>query len=112
MVIRRWVTRLGPLRLGLTLLTMAEIMLAPMTLQPAAATGWGLLVGAVLPALTVVTFFGLLLDMLMSRVFMAEQHDAIRTNYHEILRFETALVAVLLCVWVPIFAYKLGYLSW
>jgi hypothetical protein len=102
----------GPLRTALVVISVVELCLAPLALGEMVLTGWGVFCGAIVPATTVMTVFGLLLDILMSYVFTAEQTAPVRDRYAVIRRVEIGLLGGLLLIWAPVFAYRLGYIQW
>ena len=57
----------------------------------------------VAPPLAVMMFFVVPLDMLMSRIYMADTVGAERARYRRILATEALALALLVAVWTPFF---------
>ena len=95
------ITYIGLLRLLLAALTLALIATAPFAELDAGINGVQLYTNVIGPALTMIVFFVLLLDMLMTRVFMAEKQDSERERYKRILYLEMSLLCMLLLSWAP-----------
>ena len=55
------------------------------------------------PPLAVMMAFVVPLDMLMSRIYMADKHGAERARYRRILATEALALALLVAVWIPFF---------
>jgi hypothetical protein len=55
----------------------------------------------VFPALVVVFAFLLPLDMLMCRIFRAEQEEKVLQRYGKIVRYELIILALMLAAWMP-----------
>lgn len=63
--------------------------------------GWGLFPDVLAPVLSVILVFVLLLDTLMSRVYMSEQAEEVQHRFRLIIRVELLVVILLLAVWIP-----------
>ncbi|MCG6873203.1 MAG: hypothetical protein LJE84_13010 [Gammaproteobacteria bacterium] len=99
-----FLSMLGPLRvllaLGLLLLAAAQ----PFSGGEVQYSGWLMFTTLIAPAVIPIAFFVLLLDMLMSGVFLSSAEDAVgRRRYRTILWVELGLLAMLLAVWGPYF---------
>ena len=95
---------LGVLRLGLLALA---LLLAVMATAPGAAparAGWGLIETVVLPAAAPLLLFGLLFEVLMSAVRLADAEAAQRERWKRVLTAELLAAAVLVAAWAPFFA--------
>lgn len=91
------INRIGGMRLSLvslSLLSLPMVLFAEMEPE-----GVGVLTAYVIPALSVIFFFVLLLDALMNRVFMIEQPDAVRGLKRSRMRLDLFAAAGLLLVW-------------
>ena len=64
-------------------------------------TVWASLVA---PPLAVMMAFVVPLDMLMSRIYMADKEGTERARYRRILAAEALAIALLIAVWTPFFA--------
>ena len=93
----------------LALVVLLLIAVAPFAGSEGYQTAWDVMRGAVAPALAVIFMFVLLLDILMSLIFMADQDEAERQRYRGIIYLNALLVAGLLIAWVPVIAARLRY---
>lgn len=91
---------IGPLRIGLTILVLTLIGMAPFASE-ASFSGWGVIVGTVAPSLTIIMLFVLPLDMMMSGIFMTDTEGAKRLRYWRILALELILIIALVLAWKP-----------
>ena len=48
-------------------------------------------------------FWAIPLDILMAKIFMSEQEESVRRRYLGIIRFDIALMGILLVAWGPFF---------
>jgi len=95
---------LGPLRvlLGLTLLLLSAAR--PFAGGTVHYSGWQMMPTLIIPAFVPIAFFVLLLDMLMTRVFLSSAEDAAgRARLRTVWWTEVALLALLLIAWGPYF---------
>jgi hypothetical protein len=92
---------IGALRLMLGLLGVIVVIFAPSPDAESQRTGWGLITTGVLPAIGPMVFMVLLLDMIMSRVLMADTDAAGKRRYRRALMFDGALALVILLSWLP-----------
>lgn len=99
----KFIMYIGPLRLALVLFTLILVSAAPFA-SDAEPVGWGAFAGLVAPALTVIMFFVVPLDMMMSRIFMTDTEGAERLRYRRILWLEFLLLMALLLAWGPFIA--------
>ncbi len=110
MPVARFISRMGPLRSVLAVVTVCLCALAPFALggSEAEPSVLGILGGAVAPAVATLVAFLLPLDMTMSRVFMSGADRAEAARYARIIRCEAWLLASLLAAWVPTLVVALG----
>lgn len=92
---------LGALRVLLAILVVLVVICAPFSGGPTGHSGWRLLTTVVAPSLFVMTAFVLPLDMLMSRLFMADADEPRRGRLQRVIRIELGLLVVLLAAWSP-----------
>ena len=92
---------IGVLRALLAALTLVLIAMAPFADTEVGIKGVQLYTNIIGPALAMIVFFVLLLDMLMTRVFMADKQEEERQRYRNILWLELTLFCVLLISWAP-----------
>ena len=88
---------LGPMRV--VLYAFVAVFLPMALVADAEPEGLGVLYAYVAPSLIVLFFFVLLLDTLMSRVFMAEKDAEQRRPYRLRLRADLIAVAAILLTW-------------
>lgn len=86
------------LLLGIALLL---IILAPGGDAHDVREGWALVTNVLIPALSPVVFMGLLLDALMSRVWMIDADQEARIRYRRILWLNLAASAAMVLAFVP-----------
>ena len=95
------ISRLGPLRLGLAVLVALCLPMAFFAnVEP---SGWRVIPVYVAPVLVVILIWVLLLDLLMSRVLMAEKPPQARQPYQMVMRLDGALLVALLVFWGPFY---------
>ena len=92
---------LGALRVLLAVLVVLIVICAPFSGGATGHSGWRLLTTVVAPTLFVMTAFVLPLDMLMSRLFMADADEARRERLKRVIRIELGLLMVMLAAWSP-----------
>jgi L-lactate permease len=105
----RWLRSLGFLRSLLVLAAVVIMLVAPLAYGGVHLHDWRLLPTVVAPAVMMVLVFVILLDMLMSRVFMADAGEQERTRLSTAIRIEAVALLSLIAAWSPflvrIFAY-------
>lgn len=93
---------LGAVRWALFLLTLFLIVFAPVAGAKAGASGWSVFSTIVMPTLVPLFFMLLLLDALMSTVFLKGTHlPALRPRYRLSIAFNLVLVVALVIAWYP-----------
>jgi uncharacterized membrane-anchored protein len=94
---------LGPLRIGLLLLALTVMLLAPKPGTPAVYGGWQMIPTLMAPVLAPILLQVLLLDALMSRVWMSAYTGAARARYRRILWVNLGVAALTTLWWLPYF---------
>lgn len=94
---------IGALRTMLLIATLLSLSAIPFTDTSVRMEGWGLLPDVLVPVVSFILVFIVLLDMLMSRVFMIEADEAKRLKFKKIFLLELSEVVVLLALWSPYF---------
>jgi hypothetical protein len=97
-------SQLGVLRVSLAILILVLVGFAPFAAGPVSYSGWAMVPSLVVPAIVPIVFFVLLLDMMMSRIFMVDQQGEGRARYRRILWLEGVLLVLMLLAWMPFFA--------
>jgi hypothetical protein len=100
---------LGTLRILLALATCFLIALAPFAKAADYQSGWDIFRGIVAPALAVPMMFVLLVDLLMSWIFLSSVDAGEQPRYKAIIRLECLLFAILSSVWIPMILWLVGY---
>lgn len=94
---------LGPLRIGLILLALIVMLLSPKPGTPAVYSGWAMIPTLMAPVLAPILLQVLLLDALMSRVWMSAHTGAARERYRRILWVNLGVAALTTLWWLPYF---------
>lgn len=97
----QFLTQIGPMRLLLLGIALLLIVLAPAGDAREVREGWALVTNVLVPALSPVVLMGLLLDALMSRVWMVEAEAPARVRYRRILWLNLAASGALVLAFVP-----------
>jgi len=93
---------LRPMRIALATLAIASMILAPPGGTKIVMEGWQLATTLIIPSLTPLVFFGLLLDSLMGRVRLTDSTGAEATRYRSIVWTDLLLVLGLVIAWYPL----------
>lgn len=97
------VAELGLLRGVLLALALVCLVLMPGEGVAVGYSGWPLITTVLVPVLAPLVFMVLLLDALMSAVFMADHRGAERRRYGRILAVDLIAAALLLAFWLPFY---------
>ncbi len=92
---------LGALRVALVMAAIAVILLRPAPGTVAIYTGWSLIPTALVPVFAPIVLMVLLLDTLMSRIFMADSAPAEHHRFKRIITINLALATILVLYWIP-----------
>jgi hypothetical protein len=98
-----FLARLGVLRILLLLATLALLFSAPVPGTRPIFHGWGMIPTLIMPTLAPLVFMVLLLDAMMSAVFMADTHGAERARRRRVAILQLSLAAALAVAWYPYF---------
>lgn len=96
-------THLGTLRVMLVLAALALLFSAPSPGTRPVYHGWGMIATLIVPTLVPIVFMVLLLDIMMSTVFMVDKRGAERLRLKHIVFLQLLLAATLMVVWYPYF---------
>jgi len=94
---------LGELRVTMLCATLLSLSAIPFTNTDVRMDGWGLVPDVLVPVVSFILVFILLLDMLMSRVFMVEANAEKRQRFSKIFWLELMQVVSLIVLWAPYF---------
>jgi len=100
---KRFLDSLGVLRVTMLCTTLLSLSAIPFTNTDVRMEGWGLLPDVLVPVVSFILVFILLLDMLMSRVFMIEAEAQKRQRFSKIFWVEFAQVVSLIVLWSSYF---------
>ena len=101
--IKEFFHSIGELRTMLSIAAMFSLANVPFADSNVRMEGWGLVPDVLVPVVSSILVFVILLDMLMSRVFSIEASDEARARFKRIFRFELILVVSLIVFWSPYF---------
>ena len=102
--IKQILSELGVLRLLLTLLVLLVVVLRPLAEGEVSYNGWRMITTLIVPAVVPLVLAGVLLDILMSSVFMVDKTGVERKRFKMIIVVHLGSVALLLIAWVSYFA--------
>ena len=94
---------LGVLRVTLASIALIAVVLATPPGTEAVYSGWDFVPTVLMPVLVPLVLMGLLLDTMMSAIFMIEKELDERRRYRKIMITNLSLVIVLLVRWLPFF---------
>lgn len=93
--------QVGPLRLLFAAIVVFCLLL--IIAPDGEESAWYVLSNHVAPALVILTVWVLLFDMMMSSVFMSQNHGQERLRHRNILLWDGCLIAALFVFWGPFF---------
>ena len=97
-----FVARIGIMRLVLAALVAASFPLV-LAQEVQFSAMWQIAVRQVAPAVVLMVFWAIPLDVLMAKIYMAEREEVVRRRYRSIIRFDLALMGIMVFVWGPFF---------
>ena len=100
-MIADYLRRIGFLRAILMLGAVLLIILAPFSGGRLDTSGWALVTTLIAPVGFVIFAFLLILDMIMTRVFMLDSSDEDRRRFVLIIKSEAIVLVLLLLAWTP-----------
>lgn len=95
--------QLRPLRVVLLLAAIVAILGRPDIGEPVVYSGWGLVNTLLIPVLAPLVFMLLMLDALMSRVWMSEAEGEEKNRLRLVVRVDLIVGLLLLVYWLPFF---------
>lgn len=98
-----FLTQLGAMRALLMCAVLAMLVFVPVPGTSPVYQGWALIPTILVPVLAPILFMVLMLDVLMTSVFMTDKKGALRARYRTILFIELALAAGFVLFWAPYF---------
>ncbi len=99
----KFAAELGVLRVTLACVTLVAVVLATPPGTEAVYSGWDFVPTVLVPVLAPLILMGLLLDTMMSAIFMIEKEIDERRRYRKIMITNLSLVVILLVRWLPFF---------
>jgi len=100
---KKTLTTLGDLRSMLITMALICMVAIPFTSDEVRMEGVGLFTDVLAPVVSLILVFVILLDMLMSRVFMIEKEADVVARFKFILKIEFLVLACLIGFWAPYF---------
>ncbi|MDT8405595.1 hypothetical protein [Sulfuriflexus sp.] len=94
---------IGELRTMLITTAVICVAFIPFTSDEIRTEGWGLFPDVLAPVVSMILVFGILLDMLMSRVFQVGGEDGAREKFAFIFKLEGLVLLALIGLWAPYF---------
>ncbi|MFO7602772.1 MAG: hypothetical protein R6X06_03045 [Gammaproteobacteria bacterium] len=104
-MIKHTLIEMKPLRIFLNAIAIVLILLRPELGTPMAYEGWGMVSTLLAPVIAPIIFMLLMLDSLMSRVFMAEKPPEVQAHFRRIMRISLLVGIALFVYWLPYFYY-------
>lgn len=95
--------QLRPLRAVLILAAIIAILARPEIGEPVVYSGWGMVKTLLIPVLAPLIFMLLMLDALMSRVWMSEAAGEEKKRLRLVVRVDVIVGLLLLVYWLPFF---------
>lgn len=94
---------LGVLRVALACVTLTAVVLATPPGTESVYSGWDFVLTVLLPVLVPLILMVLLLDTMMSAIFMIEKQIDERLRYRRIMITNLSLIILLVVRWLPFF---------
>lgn len=91
----------GPIRMILYVMGIITIIFKPDNASTLNLEGLNFIPTLILPVIAPMLITGYLLDMLMSRIYAAEQPEDVKRKYKLISRVDLVLTIIMLVLWVP-----------
>ncbi|MGW8227823.1 MAG: hypothetical protein ACWGOW_02930 [Gammaproteobacteria bacterium] len=95
--------QLRPLRAALILVAIITILAKPQAGAEIAYSGWEMVSTLLMPVFAPLIFMLLMLDALMSRVWMSEAEGDERNRLRLVMRVDLVVGLLLLVYWIPFF---------
>jgi hypothetical protein len=93
----------GPLRTPLIMLVIIDMLLRPEPGSPANLHGFGVITDLIAPVLVPILFMLLLLDAIMTGVYMSSMQGEQKVRYRVVLFTDLLLAIVFIWYWIPYF---------
>ena len=100
---RNFFLQLHPMRMALYLVAISSILLRPEIGSELEFEGWAVASSLIAPVLAPIFFMLLMLDALMTRVWLSEAEGAEANRLRTINRIDLVLGLLLLAFWIPFF---------
>lgn len=97
----RLLAQFGPLRIALACLAVITIIFAPEPGTPGVYTGWDFVPTVLIPVLVPLIFMALMLDTLMSGVFLVGKEGVERKRFKTIMISNLLLALCVVLYWLP-----------
>lgn len=96
-------TQFGSMRVVLACTALALIVFVPVPGTAPVYSGWAMIPTIIVPVLAPNIFMVLMLDVMMSSIFMIDKKGAARARYRRIQLTNLALAVGMVVFWVPYF---------
>lgn len=100
-IINQFIKDAGPIRVILYFFAVITIIFKPDNSTEMSLEGLQFIPTLVLPVIAPLLITGFFLDMLMSRIYSAEQSDDVKRKFRRISLVDLCFAVVLLILWVP-----------
>lgn len=101
--LKEFMIYIGELRTMLISTAVICVAFIPFTSDEIRLEGWGLFPDVLAPVVSMMLVFGILLDMLMSRVFLSDSEGDAREKFAFIFKLEGMVLLALIGLWAPFF---------
>ena len=101
--LKEFMTYIGELRVMLISTAVLCVVFIPFTNDEIRLDGWGLFPDVLAPVVSIMVVFGILLDMLMSRVFQSDSEGEKKEKFAFIFKLEGLVLLALIGLWAPFF---------
>ncbi|MEM7019125.1 MAG: hypothetical protein AAF512_17510 [Pseudomonadota bacterium] len=98
-----WFNKFGALRIMLLLLAIVCIIFYPRPDAEIIYDSLSVMSTLVVPVMSPMIFMVVMLDVMMTRIFMADSTDENKARLRDIMRVELIVAAILILSWLPFF---------
>lgn len=98
-----YIKTFGLLRMALLTLVLVDMLLRPEPGNPANLEGFGVITDLIAPVLVPILFMLLLLDAIMTGVYMSSMQGEQRVRYRVVLLTNLSLAILFIWYWIPYF---------
>jgi hypothetical protein len=99
----KYIKTFGPLRIPLITLVVVDMILRPEPGSPVNLEGFGVITDLIAPVLVPILFMLLLLDAIMTGVYMSSMQGEKKVRYRVVLFTDLLLAVIFIWYWIPYF---------